>query len=114
MKTNGKDSKKNKKRTVAPAKTVEGRESQLIALAEDAAEKKLRNNTASSQLIVHYLKRGSKREKLEKDILEEQKKLLEAKTDSLKSAKRAEELYEEALNALKVYNGTGEDDDYDE
>lgn len=88
-----------------PAKTPEARENQMIALAVDLAEKQLREGTASSQVITHFLKLGSTKEKLEKEMMEEQKKLLEAKTESLQSAKRVEELYAEALAAMKRYGG---------
>ena len=88
-----------------PAKTVEGRENQLIALAVDLAEKQLIDGTASSQVISHYLKQGSTRERLEKEILEKQKELLVAKTESIQSAKKVEELYKNALDAMKRYGG---------
>lgn len=93
-----------------PALTPEARENQLIALAVDLAEKQLIEGTASSQVITHYLKLGSTKEKIEKEILAEQKKLIEAKTEALVSAKNVEELYANALSAMKTYNGSGEDD----
>ena len=75
-----------------PAITPEGRENQLIALAVDLAEKQLREGTASAQVITHYLKLATTRERVEKEILEEQKELLKAKTEALKSQKRMDEL----------------------
>lgn len=98
-----------------PAITPEGRENQLIGLAVDLAEKKLMDGTASSQLICHYLKLGSTREKLEKDILEKQKELITAKTENIQSSKRSGEFYEEVLKAIKRYNGEDDsEDEYDE
>jgi len=94
-----------------PALTPEARENQLISLAVDLAEKQLRDGTASSQVITHYLKLGSTKEKLEKEILEKQKELIEAKTQSLQSAKRIEELYENALNAMRRYSGRDNSED---
>lgn len=88
-----------------PATTPEARENQLISLAVDLAEKQLIEGTATSQVITHYLKLGSTKEKLEKDILKKQRDLLEAKTEALKSAKRVEELYADALNAMRHYSG---------
>lgn len=88
-----------------PATTPEARENQLIALAVDLAEKQLMEGTASSQVITHYLKLGSTKERIEKEILEKQKDLIEAKTDALKSAKRMEELYSNAIAAFQVYRG---------
>ena len=94
-----------------PATTPEARENQLISLAVDLAEKQLIEGTATSQVITHYLKLGSTKEKLEKDILKKQRDLLEAKTEALKSAKRVEELYADAINALKTYNGQANNDE---
>lgn len=95
-----------------PALTPEARENQLISLAVDLAEKQLREGTASSQVITHYLKLGSTKEKLEKEILEKQKNLMDAKTQSLKSMDRMEELCAKAVEAFKGYSGQGDDSDY--
>ena len=93
-----------------PALDPEARENQLISLAVDLAEKQLREGTASSQVISHYLKLGSTKERLEREILEKQKELIEAKTSNLQSAKHVEELYENALDAMRLYSGyTGGD-----
>ena len=96
-----------------PAQSVEARENQLIALAVDLAEKQLLEGTASSQVITHYLKLGSTKERLEKQILEEQVDLLKAKTEALQSAKRAEELFADAMKAFAVYRGESGPDDSD-
>lgn len=96
-----------------PALTPEARENQLISLAVDLAEQQLRDGTASSQVITHYLKLGSTKERIEKEILEQQKMLIEAKTQSLQSAQRIEELYTKALDAMRDYSGnsrSSEDD----
>jgi len=94
-----------KKRRQAPATTPEARENQLIALAVDLAEKQLAAGTASSQVITHYLKLGSTKETLEKDKLKSENELLKAKTDAFKSAKSVEELYSQALDAMRKYSG---------
>jgi uncharacterized protein YcaQ len=99
------------KRRRPPATTPEARENQLIALAVDLAEKQLLKGTASSQVISHYLKLGSTKERLEKEILEQQKELIKAKTEALQSAKKTEELYINALNAMRTYSGQGGPDD---
>lgn len=96
---------------IRPALTPEARENQLIYLATELAEKQLRDGTASSQVITHYLKLGSSKEKLEKEILAENKKLLVAKTESLQSTKRIEELYKDAIKAMQRYSGHGGVDD---
>lgn len=97
-----------------PALTPEARENQLVSLAVDLAERQLLEGTASSQVITHYLKLGSTKEKIEKEILEKQKELIEAKTQNLQSAKRVEEMYTNALKAMRNYSGAniGDDDDY--
>lgn len=102
----------NSSRERRPALTPEARENQLISLAVDLAEKQLQEGTASSQVITHYLKLGSTKEKIEKEILEKQKELISAKTESLKSAKTIEKLYSEAISAMRKYAGQGDTDDY--
>lgn len=97
-----------------PALNEEARENQLISLAMDLAEQQLRDGTASSQVITHYLKLSSTKEKLEKEKLIEENKLLKAKTENLQSLKRIEELYSESLNAMRDYSGHGSDEDYDD
>lgn len=109
---------KEQPKKMRPATTPEARENQLISLAVDLAEKQLIDGTASSQVITHYLKLGSTKEKIEREILEKQKELIEAKTENLQSAKRIEELYTNAINAMKNYSGQNnaddeEDDEYD-
>ncbi len=96
-----------------PALTPEARENQLISLAVDLAEKQLQEGTASSQVITHYLKLGSTKERIEKEILEKQKELITAKTEALQSAKRVEELYTNALNAMRRYSGNDDSDPED-
>ena len=95
------------KRKGRPATTPEGRENQMIALAVDLAEQQLRDGTASSQVITHYLKLGSMREKLERQILKQDIELKAAKTEALQSAKQMEDLYINALNAMKSYAYVG-------
>lgn len=96
---------------IRPALTPEARENQMIALAIDLAEQQLRDGTASSQVITHFLKLGSTREKIEKEILEKQKTMIEAKTESLQSAKRIEELYANAMEAMKDYTRSSDSDE---
>lgn len=100
-------------RKMRPALTPESRENQMVSLAIDLAEQQLRDGTASSQVITHFLKLGSTKERIEKEILEKQKELIVAKTEAMKSAKRIEELYTNALNAMRKYSGRGSDEDND-
>ena len=93
------------KMKMPPAFSDEERENQLIALAYDAVEARIRAGTASSQELVHFLKMGSTREKKEQKIMGEQQKLLAAKTDALESQKNLEGLMEKALAAFRDYAG---------
>lgn len=94
-----------------PATTLEGREKQLIALATDLAEEQMRSGTATSQVITHYLKLGTTREVLEQDKLRADVKLLEAKIENMVSADKIEELYSEAIKAMRRYQGHEEEID---
>lgn len=97
-----------------PATTPEARENQLVALAFDLAEKQLAAGTASSQVITHYLKLGSIREKLEQEKITRENELLKAKSESIGTGKRVEELYTNALNAMRSYSGQETVDEYDD
>jgi hypothetical protein len=95
-----------------PALTPEAREGQLIARAIDLAEQQLIDGTASSQVITHFLKLGSMREKLERERLEEENKLLKAKTKAYANAEEIKVLYSDALKAMRNYSGMGDEDEY--
>ena len=97
---------------IRPALTPEARENQLISLAVDLAEQQLRDGTASSQVITHYLKLGTTRERLEKELLEREVELKKAKTESIQSAERIEKRYSEAITAMRNYGGRGDPDEY--
>lgn len=109
---------KSSTKRIRPALTPEARENQMVSLAVDLAEKQLIEGTASSQVITHYLKLGTMKHKAEmeklereKEKLERENELLKAKTECLQSAKRVEELYEDALKAMKSYSGLGMGED---
>ena len=104
----------NPSRKIRPALTPEARENQLISLAVDLVEQRLIDGTASSQETTHFLKLGSMKNRLEMEKLEEENRLLKAKTESIQSQKRVEELYAEALNAMRSYAGQVGDNDDDE
>lgn len=91
-----------------PASTPEQRENQLISLAVSLAEQQLREGTASSQVLTHYLKLASTREQLEQTKLERENILLEAKTQQIDSQAKIEELYERAIQSMRTYSGDGE------
>lgn len=108
---NRKAAKSSEPQMMRPALSEEARENQLISLAVDLAEKQLREGTASSQVITHYLKLGSTKDRIEKEILKSQKKLIEAKTESIQASKENKELFAKAIEAMRIYSGAGEDDD---
>lgn len=88
-----------------PATTPEGRESQLVSLASDLAERQLRDGTATAQVITHYLKLGSTREQLEQERLRNENLMTQAKIEQIASQARTEELFENAINAFRDYSG---------
>ena len=92
-----------------PPVSNDAQENLMISLAVQCAEKQLREGTASSQVITHYLKLGSSKERLEKEIMEKQKELIDAKTKNINSNSEAKELYANALTAFKRYSGAGND-----
>lgn len=106
-----------KKKTVSekpkgrPATNPKDREDELINLAVSLAEKQLRDGTASTQVIVHYLKLGSTRGMLEQEMLENKTKMIKAQTESIESSKRVEELYKNALDAMQIYGGISSKED---
>lgn len=97
--------------SLRPPTSLEAQENLMISLAVQCAEKQLRDGTASSQVITHYLKLGSSKERIEKEIMEKQKELIEAKTKNLNSNSEAKEMYNKALEAFRRYSGAGGDDD---
>lgn len=107
MPKNKKIQNTNTDRKIRPALTPEARENQLIALAVDLVQQRLLDGSASSQETTHFLKLGSMKNQLEMEKLREENKLLKAKTESIQSAKRVEELYAEAINAMRRYSGNG-------
>jgi hypothetical protein len=96
-----------------PATTPDQRENQLISAAVDLAERQILEGTATSQVITHYLKLGSSRERLEKERIQQENELLKAKVKSLDSAERTEELYKKALAAMRTYSGRPEPDEFE-
>lgn len=92
-----------------PATTPEARENQLISLAYDLAEKQMREGTASAQVVHHFLKLGSTRNSLEREILEAQRDLYTAKAKSIQSMENMEGFVGEVVRALRTYQGVDDD-----
>ena len=105
-------SEANKK--MRPALSPEARENQLISLATDLAEQQLREGTASSQVISHFLKQSTAKAQLELEKMRLENELTKAKKENLESNKRMEELYENAIAAMREYSGNGSVDDDEE
>lgn len=103
------DTQQKHKKAIDP----DARQEQLISLATDLAEEQLRNGTASSQVITHYLKLATQKERLERELLSKQVELAAAKTEALQTAKRIEELYSDALKAMRIYGGQEDPKDED-
>lgn len=99
---------KKTKRSSRPALSPEARENQLINEAYDLVEERLLDGTATSQETVHFLRIGSEKNRIEMEKLKKENALLTAKTDALQSAKRVEELYADALSAMRSYSGQKE------
>ena len=97
-----------------PATSPEGRENELVSMAADLAEEQILGGTASSQVITHFLKLGSSRERLEQSRLEHENELLQVKKEAMEGQKRVEELYLTALDAMRSYSGAGQMDDGDD
>ena len=109
--------KTNRRSMGRPALSPEARDNQLVAIAVDLAEQQLRDGTATPTVINHYLKLGSSKERLEIERLKCENELLRTKVETMKSAKRSEEVYEQALRAMRSYSGITDDKDerdYDE
>lgn len=100
---------KSFRRSAPPARDPENRENQLIELAYNLAEERLRDKTASAQEIVHFLKMGTAKAQLEKKKLEAETELLESKKEAVDSAKRSEATYQEAIDAFRSYSGQDEE-----
>lgn len=100
----GNSSQRNRRR---PATTPEARENQLINLAVDLAEQQLADGTASAQVVTHYLKMATGRERLEREKIRNEIELSKAKVEAYASAQRMEELYTKAMSAFSEYRGDG-------
>ena len=104
--------KSSSSRKGRPALSPEARENQMISLAVDLAEHQLREGTASSQVICHFLKLGTTRAELEKEKIKRENKVLEAKAKAIESSEEMKVLYDNAIKAMRNYAGYGDPNDY--
>lgn len=96
-----------------PAKTPDENEKRCISLAMEVAQKRMLDGTASSQIILHFLQLGSSTAQIEKEILKGQKDLIHSKIDKLKSEVKSEQLFAEAISAMRSYGGSLQEDEDD-
>lgn len=114
MKKNTTSSSKSQSKPSRPPLSQEAHENMMIGLAMDLAEEQLRNGTASAQVISHFLKMGSPKERLEREILELEKDLTKAKTDAYHAQQNMDEIYKEAIEAMRSYGATGASGEVDD
>ena len=115
MPTDIKQSKTKQKAGKSPAMSVEAHDNRMISLASKCAEKQLRDGTASSQIICHYLKMGSAKEKLAIEREQAELELIRAKTKSIRSQEHMDILFSKAIKAMSMYKGESlEDGEIDE
>lgn len=106
----------NERRTrrKVPMRTPEAREGRLVNLAMDRAEEMLEKGTAPTGVLVHFLKVGEEKTRLERARIEADTKLAIAKIEIMESQKRSEEIAAKALEAFKSYAGIENyDDEYE-
>lgn len=99
-----------KKNPGRPARTPEAQENQLISAAIDLAAEQIRSGTASSQVLTHFLKLGSSRERLEQERITQENALLAARREAIAGQARQEELFAEAIKAMRSYQGAPSED----
>lgn len=110
MKKDANVNKTSSRRRTRPPMDPDARENEMINLASNLAEQQLRDGTASSQVITHYLKLGTAKARLEKTLLQEQINLAKAKTKSYQTAEQTEATIREAVEAMKRYKGASEEE----
>ena len=95
-----------------PPLSPEADEQICISLAIDLVKERLRNGTASSQETTHFLKLATSKYKEEVRLAKAQTEKAEAQVEAMRSQKRVEALYEDAIKAFRNYNGQGDEDEY--
>ena len=90
-----------------PTLSPEVRENQMISLAMDLVEKRLREGTASSAETTHFLKLATVKSELEKKKLEAENTLLHA----IQATKDNALLYKKAIKAMREYGGVEDNDE---
>lgn len=113
-----KTSQEYERPSITPAMTLEDQEDQLVSLAVDLAVQRLRDGTASNQLISEIIKMGTVKEKLSREKLQRENEMLRAKTEAIEASKNSAELYAKAIKAMSIYSGHpeygDEEDDFED
>lgn len=104
--------KQVKRRSRSRSSTPEGREQQITARAMELAEEQIENGTASAQVISHFLKAGSQRERLEQERLQSENALLKSRIKQIEDGTQMIALYEDAIQAMRGYSGQEELEEY--
>ncbi len=103
------------KRKQIPAMSPEARENQLINLAVDEAERRLKNGTASSQIITVLLKLATTKAQLELEKLKSDISLQRAKEKEIEDKASGDELFKMAVSAFSSYRSAiPDDEEYDD
>ena len=97
-------------KTFRPALTPEARENQIISLAMNSAEERIRDGTASDTLLCHFLKLGTSKYQLELEKLRSEEQLNQAKITNMKGQEELDEMYKQAIEVMKDYSGRGDND----
>ena len=99
-----------------PSLTVEGRFDQLVNLAVDLAEERLRDKSASNQLISEIIRYGSQKEKLTREKIQMETQMLAAKADALRAQETSAQLLQDAMRAMTEYSPSRDEfeEDYDD
>ncbi len=88
-----------------PAKTIEGRNDQLIEAAFHLVEQRIHQGTASAQETVHFLKMGHPQQRLVEEKLMQENIVLQARVKEMEGRTSGEEMYKRALDAFRGYSG---------
>ena len=97
----------NKPNAMTPPLDKDAHETKLIAMAYAQAEHEFSTNDASSQVELHFLKMGSRKEELMIEQIKRQNLLLEARIKEAESTQRIEDMLEDVKSAIKLYSGHG-------
>lgn len=103
--------------SITRAMSLDDQEDALITLAVDLAMKRLKEGTASNQLVAEIIKMGTSKERLAREKLQRENDMLRVKTEAIEASKRNGELYADALKAFRQYSGQAsfiEEDEYEE